>query len=475
MTPTANTRQNIADQLLAHFRNPETSVEKRVANGIRRHRMGPAKLRFVNADGLPAADVPITVRQTRHDFLFGCNLFLLDGFKASEDNRAYERAFLDLFNSGVVPFYWSDLEPVRGQPRFAAGSPPIPRRPPPDVVVDFCERHRITPKGHCLVWHQWIPGWLPSDPDETGCIITRRIREIASRYGRSIPMWDVVNEPMEKHLFPGATMLPDDYIADAFCEAARAFPSSTTLFLNEATTYSWRNIEGRTTGLHLLEQNLLLRGHKIDGLGLQYHLFFYDKNNVLTTSVEDLIRARDTHLDPNRLFAALDLHAQTRPGRPIHISEITLPAYPDLPDIVAEDLQARLLRELYHLWFSHPGVEGIYWWNLADGVAHGRESALRAGLLREDLSPKPAYDALRQLIREEWTTCFTTLSDADGICEFSGFHGDYEITVEHPGGHRTTHTIGLHKNSPVHFTLNIDAPACSSRAAPVNESTNAIT
>ena len=32
-----------------------------------------------------------------------------------EKNRAYEEAFLQLFNFATVPFYWDDLEPEPGQ------------------------------------------------------------------------------------------------------------------------------------------------------------------------------------------------------------------------------------------------------------------------------------------------------------------------------------------------------------------------
>lgn len=454
----------IPRQLLALFDDPAAQWDARFDEGIRRHRMGPMRLRFVHADGTPASDVSVTVRQTRHDFLFGCNLFQLGGFNDAELNRLHDHHFTDLFNSGVAPFYWSALEPAPGQLRFAADSSRIPRRPPPDTVTDFCESHGITPKGHCLAWHQLLPDWLPSDPAKTGRLLAERIAAIARRYGHRIPMWDVVNEPMEKYLFPRASMLPGDYVAEVFRHAAKSLPPDTALFLNEATTFSWREFHGRTTGLHLLEENLRLRGCKVDGLGLQYHLFFYDRDG-LTATVNDLVRARDTYLDPRRLLSVLDLHAAARPGRPIHVSEITIPSYPDLDDNVAEDLQASISRRLYRLWFSHPGVEGIYWWNLADGGAHGREGRLRAGLLREDLSPKPVHRTLRSLIRDEWTTRLSLRGDAHGLCSLRGFYGDYEIVAEHDGI-LSTHRVGLHKNASSEFTLALAPSGSKSTARP---------
>jgi GH35 family endo-1,4-beta-xylanase len=447
-------------QLLAHFDAPDSGFEARFDDGIRRHRMGHMRLRVVDSDGAPVPNTVVTIRQTRHDFIFGSNLFQLGGYASEEQNQTYERAFLEIFNSGVVPFYWGGLEPVRGQPRFAADSPPISRRPPPDLVTDFCERHGVTPKGHCLVWHRLLPDWLPADPAQAGRLNAERIRALAGRYGKRIHTWDVVNEPMERFQCPEVTQLSGSYMEEAYACAAEAFPEGTRLFLNEATQYSWRAFQGHTTGLHLLEDNLRLRGCRIDGLGLQYHFFFYDRNG-LTTTVRDLINARDELLNPARLLDVLDLHASAFPDRPVHISEITIPVYPDLPPTVAEKLQAALARRLYRLWFSHPGVEAIYWWNLADGMAHGREGDLRAALLREDLSPKPVYETLRRLIREEWTTRLQTRTDDEGTCEFSGFYGDYQISLGDTDGCIITHRAGLHKNRVADYTLSLDCTAAN--------------
>ncbi|MCE5308328.1 MAG: hypothetical protein LLG20_11875 [Acidobacteriales bacterium] len=63
-----------------------------------------------------------------------------------------------------------------------------------------------------------------------------------------------------------------------------------------------------------------------------------------------------------------------------------------------------MTRNLYRLLFSHPSVEAITWWNLAGGTAFGDENKYRAGLVRRDMFPKPSYEALRKLIREEWHT-----------------------------------------------------------------------
>ena len=52
---------------------------------------------------------------------------MAEQFNEAEKNTIYEQKFAELFNLAVVPFYWSDLEPEDGKPRFAKDSPPIKR------------------------------------------------------------------------------------------------------------------------------------------------------------------------------------------------------------------------------------------------------------------------------------------------------------------------------------------------------------
>ena len=83
------------------------------------------------------------IRQTGHEFKFGANLFMLDEFESEEKNRIYREKFPEAFNLATVPFYWNDLEPEEGKPRYAADSPKIYRRPAPDLCVAYCKEKGI--------------------------------------------------------------------------------------------------------------------------------------------------------------------------------------------------------------------------------------------------------------------------------------------------------------------------------------------
>ena len=113
----------------------DPAVAGRLQRDIEKYRKGDATIDITGQDGRPLAHATLEVRQLTHEFLFGCNLFVLDQLATPELNRKYAAAFTGLFNFATVPFYWRDLEPQQGQPRFAADAPYLWRRPPPDRLV----------------------------------------------------------------------------------------------------------------------------------------------------------------------------------------------------------------------------------------------------------------------------------------------------------------------------------------------------
>jgi hypothetical protein len=50
-----------------------------------------------------------------------------------------------------------------------------------------------------------------------------------------------------------------------------------------------------------------------------------------------------------------------------------------------------------------------------------------AGLVRSDMSPKPAYEELRSLVKGKWWTKEETATGPGGSIEFRGFLGQYEV------------------------------------------------
>jgi GH35 family endo-1,4-beta-xylanase len=134
-----------------------------------------------------------------------------------------------------------------------------------------------------------------------------------------------------------------------------------------------------------------------------------------------------------------ELERFSRFGLPIHFTENTLisgdlmpPQIEDLNDFQVndwpstpegEERQAREAVQLYQTLFAHPLVESVTTWSIVDG----KWLNAPAGLLRKDNSCKPAYDELLKLIKQEWWTSLTLMTDEEGRVSFEGFMGNYNL------------------------------------------------
>ena len=112
-----------------------------IERGIQTHRKGLFAVKVLGREGKPLAGVPVHVKLARHEFKFGCAMFLLDQFGDDRRNQLYREMFPKLFNYGVLPLYWDTLEPEEGHPRFDKSSENIYRRPALDLVRDYCAEH----------------------------------------------------------------------------------------------------------------------------------------------------------------------------------------------------------------------------------------------------------------------------------------------------------------------------------------------
>ena len=417
--------------VLGRFRSAAAETDARVKAGIEENRKGTMTLSFKDADGRPCENVHVVLKQKSHRFKYGANLFMLDEIPdGAEKNEAYKARFAEAFNLATLPFYWKDLEPEQGKPRYAKDSPRIYRRPSPDLCVEWCESNGIEPKVHCLNYPAGYtcPDWARGDVQKEKVFLEKRFRELAERYASRIPMWEVTNELLvpfrrgETGIFSGP-----DLVEWSFKTAERHFPAN-RLIINEDSDTAW-NSWGTRSAYYLMVENALLKGCRIDGIGMQFHSFWG------TDMAKVAARAAERY-DPQRLFDVMDTYALL--GRPLQITETTIPAYSDDPG--DEEVQAEIVRELYRIWFSHRAMEAIIYWNLPDGYAYGTkpgdfsggENIFHGGLCRFDLSPKPAYEVIRDLFGREWRTNIDREAPG-GRFSFRGFYGSYSLEATSNG------------------------------------------
>ena len=440
-----------AESVLASFRNNKKYMEDRVQSGIEANRKGFAKICVVDEQGNAVENVTMDIRQKTHDFKFGGNIFMVDELETEEKNNRYKEQFAQLFNLATIPFYWTDLEPVKGKPRFEKDSPKIYRRPAPDLCLEYCDEHQIEPKLHCLVYDQFTPMWCPSDVPTVKKYLDKRIAEIAERYADRIPSMEVINETQcgekyEDYRHSTRFFREPDIVEWSF-EHARKYLPANELIINEATGFCWTNgFKYNRSAYYMQIERALSKGASIDAIGMQFHAFH--KREVEAESTKLLY-------DPKQLYRVMDKYSDF--GKPLQVTEVTIPAYSWEEE--DEQIQAEILTNLYKVWFSHPNMEAIIYWNLVDGYAFRAEQGdmtcgenyYHGGLLRYDLSAKPAFYALDKLINKTWRTNLS-VEALNGTFEMKGFYGEYEVEVS-AGGKTSVTKIHLEKNANNQFIV----------------------
>ncbi|MGC5172553.1 endo-1,4-beta-xylanase [Microbacterium sp. DT81.1] len=394
------------------------------------HRLADAQLLLVDASGSPLERSSVTVEQTRHAFGFGNIGFdfvdWLGGPPRSGDGRASEilggdappqpealaDAWLTLFNTVTLVFYWRGFEPVRGQPETTR----LLR------TAEWFKAHDVTVKGHPLLWHTLAPEWLLGlDDAEVEAVIRNRIRREVTAFTGAVDQWDAINEAVILPVFTAeenaVTRLAQRkgriaMIQLAFEEARAANPGS-RLVLNDFDL---------SEDYERLIEECLAAGIRIDALGLQTHMHQGYRGEERVWNV--LERFSRFGL-PLQLTETTLLSGELMPREIVDLNDYVVESWPSTPE--GEVRQADEIVRHYRNVVAHPAVESLTYWGITD---HGAWLGAPAGLLRRDGTRKPAYDALRALIRDEWWYPRTQLrTDAAGGVTVHGFAGSYRIST----------------------------------------------
>ncbi len=394
----------------------DPEMEFRIKTNTELYRKGFGDIKLKYSDGSPVTKAEIRINQTEHEFQFGANAFMLGEFPTEEENRQYEELFAGLFNTAVLPFYWKDLEPVDGQVRFRKNSPKIYRRPAPETGLEFCEKYNLTPKGHPLCWHDYWPDWVDKDPRKAMGRLERRFQEIAEFTAKRIPIWDVMNEAQTRDFLCKTHMprFPRNYIEEIFQMAERYFPEATLCYNDDCR---WWCHQAEYSPVYLLVEKLKRSHCRVDALGMQFHMF------------EHHFPELPRFFSPRHLYGCFDLYAEL--NLRLIISEIS---------ILGNDLyfgkgegevfQDIATEKLYRLWFSHPAMSSIVWWNIVNNTSCSCfEEKFEAGIIKRDFTPRRAYNTLKRLIKEEWHTALNIVYEQEKINKFHGFYGDYDLVI----------------------------------------------
>jgi len=374
------------------------------AERIEHYRKGDAAIIVTDADGKPVPGAAVRVEMQRHEFLFGCNLFMLGRSGSPTLDEVYGSSFAGLFNYATLPFYWRQYEPTSGGEQ----------RERLRVMADWASKRGIVTKGHPILWANSVPDWPPVDVDEFEKAAKTRVTRVVSDFCGLVSYWDVVNEPVTSVTFSNqmgrwmAVRSPSKATAMVL-NWARDACSGALLLVNDFRV---------DDAFHKLLESIQADGGRFDAIGLQSHMHTADWK-------------LDRVWDVCEKFEDLNV--------PLHFTEVTVLSgqpmtdndwksyrsnWNTTPD--GESRQAEYVVAFYTILFSHPSVQAITWWDLSD---RGAWLGAPAGLVRKDMTPKPAYERLKSLIKKDWWTTVDLVTDSRGAAHWRGFYGDYRLTV----------------------------------------------
>ena len=282
-----------------------------------------------------------------------------------------------------------------------------------DQLVEFAEQNDMKLIGHTLVWHQQSPRFLFEDED--GKPLSREvalanmkehIQTVVGRYKGRVHGWDVVNEAIDDggpylRDTPALRAIGEDYIVKAF-EFAREADPDAELYYNDYNIE--RDYKGEKAARLL--QSLIDAGQAPDAVGIQGHWL------VGSPDLAEIERGitRFTDLGLRVDFTEVDVDPLPRRGAGADLNEQQGDRANPYVDGLTEKASAQLAeryRELFGLLLKHEQHIGrVTFWGIHDGTSWLNGFPVRGRtnhplLFDRDLQPKPAFDAVVEVMQAE--------------------------------------------------------------------------
>ncbi|MCA9126974.1 MAG: endo-1,4-beta-xylanase [Planctomycetales bacterium] len=374
--------------------------------------------------GLPVNGAEVSIRQVKHDFLFGSAISAF-GDKlnpnGSPTDLQYQSEIKRLFNAVVLEnsLKWPSFE--QNRQRGIDGA---------QWAVD----NGLYLRGHNVIWpsRNFMPSgvWTQyqSIKDSQGdaaaadylrATIQARIADAASTFAGQTQEWDIVNEPFSNR--DVMDILGDAIVSDWFRQFGEIDPSADRV-LNDYAIFAsnGNNTDHRNNFDYWL--SMLASQNLIEGIGEQSH---YGEGSL-------------TDID---VLGQLIVHYNATFDLPIAITEFDV-------DSSDRQLQADYLRDYLTMAFSQPAISQFLHWGFWSG-AHYLPSA---ALYNSDFSIRPNGQAYEDLVFGQWwTDKYGTTRN--GQVQTNAMHGEYEVEVRYQGRVVSAHVSNFTGNAIVAVQL----------------------
>ncbi|MFE3518027.1 endo-1,4-beta-xylanase [Streptomyces sp. NPDC059166] len=278
---------------------------------------------------------------------------------ANHLGEAQYASTLDAQFDSVTPeneMKWDAVESSRNSFSFSAA----------DQIVSHAQSKGMKVRGHTLVWHSQLPGWVGGlGATDLRSAMNNHITQVMTHYKGKIHSWDVVNEAFQdggsgaRRSSPFQDKLGDGFIEEAF-RTARTVDADAKLCYND---YNTDGQNAKSNAVYAMVKDFKARGVPIDCVGFQSH--FNSNSPVPSDFQANLQRFADLGVD-------------------VQITELDIEG--------SGSAQAANYTKVVNACLAVTRCKGMTVWGVTD--KYSWRSSGTPLLFDGDYNKKPAYDAV---------------------------------------------------------------------------------
>lgn len=388
--------------------------------------------------GIAPPGTPVSVKLRRHAFNFGGTIHGENDQGLLAPNPA-PGSQAERFQKFVNAHFNMLVASNGGKWSYNEKTPDVPTMEFVDACLAYAKAHGFRARQHALLWdfHWQQPAWV-NQLIETALNIERdpvaaeqAKRELRRRISRRIDYYvrqraggyvelDVLNEPHHQPRY--LRIFGPEGIADIFNETADAVQQAgadTRLYVNEYNIFQWSSpppydVKGKpfvadpyANWYRELFESLRHAGGRVSGVGVQYYAI----------KGEPVADTGNPH-SPARIMQVLQNLSVL--GLPISLTEFGVQKH------ASAEQAADVLEDTMRMVFGTDQATTFVIWGFWAGAMWDQAPA--AAMVDKDWNLTAVgkrYEKLMSL----WNTDLVTSVGPDGMIHFTGFWGDYDLTI----------------------------------------------
>ena len=255
-----------------------------------------------------------------------------------------------------------------------------------DKLVNFAANNNMKVRGHTLVWHSQLPGWMGNwsgSGDGLTSAMNNHITKTMEHFKGKVAEWDVVNEACDDsgnglRRSVWTNKIGNSFIDTAFQAARKADPNA-LLFYND---YNIEDMSAKSNTAYNMIKSMKERGIPIDGVGFQSHFINGMSSSQFSAIEQNIKRYADI-------------------GVQVSITELDIRMNDSENQTSGFNTQASNYKSLMEICLRNPNVKTFVVWGFTDKYSWIPQTFPGTGrglIYDSNLSPKPAYNALKEAL-----------------------------------------------------------------------------